>query len=154
MTIEKLNPWVAMVTNVGVLLGVVFLVLELNQNTSAIKTQNEYNNVSQWSALTQMTATSPEIADILVRGSQDISVLTPAEQVRYRSYMSSLIGVLELTFYSIRSGRYYYDEASIAAIVQDSISSPGARTYWEGEKHYFSSDFVEWVDEILEQTQS
>jgi len=40
MNVAKLNEWFALVANVGVLIGIAILIIEINQNTRAIETES------------------------------------------------------------------------------------------------------------------
>ena len=40
MSFKRLNQWLTLIANLGVLLGIIFLVIEINQNTEAIRIES------------------------------------------------------------------------------------------------------------------
>ena len=55
MNIDKLNNWLTLLTNIGVLAGILFLGFELNQNTASLRVES-YRNQSE--GLTEMYSTA------------------------------------------------------------------------------------------------
>ena len=66
MDTKKLNDWISLVANVGVVLGLVFLVIELRQNTTMMKAtlRQEWANGSM-SQLTQFAEQADVMAKVL-----------------------------------------------------------------------------------------
>jgi len=149
MSLEKLNPWMALVTNLGVLLGVIVLLVELTQNTQALRNQTEYANVSQWISLSQSTAMSPDLADLTIRGNAGLENLSEPEVVRYFSYLTAYVLVAEVSYDSILNGTTGYDAEANERFMLYLLNPPGARAYWEVSKVRFSERFVTYVDQLL-----
>ncbi len=149
MKIEKLTPWVVLITNVGVLLGVFLLLVELSQNTLALRNQTEYANASEWISLFQSTALSPEMADIVLRGNADIEQLSEQERFRYFQHLSAYMIISESSYFSIRNGTYRYDADANERFILLILDTPGGRAYWELSGRSFSSRFADYVDALL-----
>jgi len=147
--LDKINPWLALVTNIGVLLGVVMLLVELQQNTRAIKNQTAYANISEWIALSREYALSPDLMEIVLRGNEGIENLTPDEYARYFQYLSSYIMITEVSFNSIEDDTFDYDEAANRRFILQAFSSPGARAYWDAAKFSYTERFRNYMDEVL-----
>lgn len=147
--LDKLNPWMALVTNIGVLLGVVLLLVELQQNTRAIKSQTEYANISEWIALSREYALSPDLVGIVIRGNEGLENLTPEEHGRYYQYLSSYIMITEVSFNSIEDNTFDYDEVANRRFILQAFSSPGARAYWDAAKFSYTERFRNYMDEVL-----
>jgi hypothetical protein len=153
MSLEKIGQWTTIITNIGVLLGVVFLVVEINQNTAALKAQDEYANLGQWTAFFMAPSQSTELAEVVIRGNENYSDLSPEEGLQYNGYLGSFLAIAEQSWYSIQAGRYYYGEEEHGLLVRSTLSSPGARAYWAQNKALFTPPFVAWVDGLLADTQ-
>lgn len=149
MSLEKLNPWIALVTNIGVLLGVVLLLVELQQNTTAIRSQTEYANISEWIALSREYALSPDLIEIVLRGNEGLENLTPEERARYFHYLSTYIMIAEISFNSIEDNTFDYDEAANQRFILQAFSSPGARAYWDEAKNSYTERFRVYMDGVL-----
>jgi len=46
MKLDQLNQWLTLIANVAVLFGLVILIFEINQNTTAIENETRWNRVS------------------------------------------------------------------------------------------------------------
>ncbi|MGS2721578.1 hypothetical protein [Paraglaciecola aestuariivivens] len=64
MNMQKLNDWLTLFTNIGVLAGIIFLAYEINQNTASMRVES-YR--SQAGGLSQMYATALD-SDVLLSG--------------------------------------------------------------------------------------
>lgn len=95
MNLEKLGQWTTIVTNIGVLLGVVFLVIEINQNTEALKAQDEYANLDQWATIFMAVPQSPDLARVIIKGDTHYESLTPEERLQYNNYYGTFIATAE-----------------------------------------------------------
>ena len=149
MSLEKLNPWIALVANLGVLLGVVLLLVELHQNTEAIRNQTEYANASEWIALSREYSLSPDMADIILRGDQGSENLSPEDAVRYFHYLAAYSLIAEASFHSITNNTYSYQLSASDRFVVRLYSTPGGREFWNTSRGAFSDDYTAYVDRLL-----
>ena len=149
MNLEKIGQWTAIATNLGVLLGVVFLVVEINQNTQALKAQDEYANLAQWTGFFMSAPQSTELAEVIVKGNESYLSLSPAERLQYDGYLASFLAIAEQSWYSIEAGRYYYGEEEHGLLVRSTLSYLGAREYWALNRALFTPRFAGWVDGSL-----
>ena len=115
MNIEKLNPWFTFLANIGVLAGIVFLAIEIQQS----------NNIAQGNAGAELMQLSmslnasfyenSEVAELAVKLAYVGSVLTAEEEQKARflaynktnlwqsaeyAYINGLIGENEITNFS------------------------------------------------------
>ena len=67
MSFERLDRWLTLFANLGVLLGIVFLVIELNQNTEAIRIESAIAEFSSTDAAFGPAAYESEVTNILVK---------------------------------------------------------------------------------------
>ena len=124
MNADKLNKWLALVANVAVVAGIVFLALELNQNSRMMKTQTR-NAITESILNFQFNAQSSGLRDVEEKATRDLSSLT-AEETRqlFQLYVSNL-RLWENIHYQYRNG--VFDEAEFAA-ERNSWKSLGERT--------------------------
>jgi len=148
--LEKLNPWITLVANLGVLVGLVLLLVELSQNTEALRNQTEYANVSEWIALSREYSLSPDMADIVNRGNESPENLSAEESLRYFHYLNAYTMITEASFHSITNGTYGYGLAQNDRFVVQLYSTPGGRAFWSQNRGFYSDDFTTYVDRLLE----
>lgn len=61
MKFEELNQWLSLVANLGVLVGIIFLAVELNQNTSMMRAQTRDSVTEKQMNFYQMLVTDSEL---------------------------------------------------------------------------------------------
>lgn len=155
MKLAELNDWLSLGANIGVLAGIVFLAVELQQNSDMLESQarsirqeirlTDYvlplNNENFAKALVKYRRNEEltDYEDLLIRRGMDIT-LTNFQYV-YNEYKNGLIDESELpvgtwrnTFAGgERSNRDYW---------------PDLKSYWEEMKTInYDPGFVEWMDE-------
>ena len=64
---EKLNQWMTLLTNIGVLAGLVLLVYEVNQNTNALRNETDVAIYSMAAEDTRTVIENPDIAEVFPR---------------------------------------------------------------------------------------
>ena len=115
MKADALNRWLTLVANIGVLVGLLLLIAELNQNSTLIRAQIFNERASQGIAQFMTIADSPELSEITAKlreanwpdDTSAFSNLTPTQQSQYWWYLRSdrfrienllyqqLLGILE-----------------------------------------------------------
>ena len=86
---------ITVLANVGVVIGLVFLTLEIRQNTAQMRTQGAYSIYQSVETLNQAVYLDKEFADLLLRGEKSFIDLEPVEQRRLADYFFSEIYLVE-----------------------------------------------------------
>jgi hypothetical protein len=159
MDIDKLNKWLTLVANFGVVAGIFFLAIEIRQNQTAIEESNrinvvesrraEINQYNEWRALV-IADDNPRIW-LAGRAGQELS---PSDQLIFRQLCVTQFW-LGLVLYesSVALGRTHMANGAVSMRVQQIRQFPGYKTCWDGVKpsmqYYGESDFVDLVDAEL-----
>jgi len=80
---------VTMLANIGVVVGLVFLTLEIRQNTAQMRTQGAYSIYQSVETLNQAVYSDDGFADLLHRGEESFNDLDPVEQSRLATFFFS-----------------------------------------------------------------
>ena len=154
MDSDRINRWLTLGANLGVVIGIVFLGYELRQNSALLEAEaGRQLNQNQISLYSEMM-TSPELTEFLAklkRGDE----LTDAEKIRERAFYSRLILNWRWEFAEYRSGRLGQDQlpdlAWIALLKNEGfMPTPGLRDVWETGKKNREPDFVAYIDSRLD----
>ena len=78
---DKLNERLTLIANLSVVAGIIFLAVELQQNTAAIQAQTRDAITEKQMAYYGWLATSPDLADVYMRGNQEASQSFPSRRV-------------------------------------------------------------------------
>ncbi len=88
---DKLNQWLGLVANFGVVLGIVFLAIEIQQNTRSLDEDRKYAAASAYQARTDSSMAlynfrDPEVFAKLVEGATYVDLSGP-EQQKFRAFI-------------------------------------------------------------------
>ena len=134
-----LGQTVGILTNVGVIAGIILLAIELRQNNELMAAEARFNRLSIQTASITLAVEHPDLAEFCVR-SQNGGDLTAAETYRLQSYWSRLFANMHWTYLEA------YDDLPLetwrrifrGALVKD---------HWENRKADYTPKFVKFVDE-------
>jgi hypothetical protein len=136
MTID-LEKTVSTVANVGVIVGIVFLAIELTQNNDELEVQNaitrHQNRISNIGA----TIHDESLAAAQVKLNRG-ERLTDIERER-------LLWVHAIKFLNWELG-YQLGQTDTRPIIQSFINGPGQMIFWREYKSYLTPEFVNWVE--------
>ena len=150
MKMERLNRWLTLTANVGVLLGIVFLAYELRQNNAFLEADAGHQLAQNRTSYFREVAWSAEYADFLA-GLKRGEELTDSDRIRLQALYVSLFINWEWEFSEYLAGRVGEDQLPVGAWVRniDGISilpTPGMREFWNTNKRNFDPAFVEYLD--------
>lgn len=149
MTKANLTQSVTILANLGVLVGIILLVYELNQNRDMMRAQTR-NEISR-SAMDLLTtgATSEVLAAVMVRANAG-EELSAEENYMFRNRAELTFRLWENVNYQYRQGMFDSTEYSgNLATINDVLSRNGALIdYWCARRRMFSPPFVEQIDSM------
>lgn len=151
MDIDRLNRWMILAANIGVLAGIVFLGFELRQNTviTRLEAANKFQN--SFSEIEFFIAQNPEFAALLVKGREGED-LSGAAQFRLTVFYGNVLRTWQNVHLQFLSGTLDKDiwEGSRARFKQVLDEDRGLHVHWRGNKSHFSPAFNELVASIAE----
>lgn len=115
MNRETLNWWFTISANVGVLAGLVFVGLEIRQNTKQLEADASYSVTQMVNDQNAGVYQSPELTELLLRGEQDLEALNPVEMEMFAAFQYSRLNTAEhmedlrkrgLASFHTRAGRH------------------------------------------------
>lgn len=138
---------------IAVVLSLVYVGLEVRQNTSAIQTSTSQSVYAQFMDATMPALENPELAELIVRADTAPNSLSRADSLRYDLYLTFGINVYEAVYTSLEQGTM---EPGIAAAWLDGMSywscAPGARAYWSATAEAYAPGFRAAMDSVVSTT--
>ena len=124
MNLEKLQGWLAILANVGVVVGLVLLIVELDQTNKQTAAATYQARIGQIDAAAQALALSDYLPEIYIKLEQGgVSDLSPTEQLRLENWEFARYMRLQGQFFQYQQG--YLDEQSYnVAIDRGAVSYP------------------------------
>lgn len=133
MKSSELNDWLGVVTNIGVIAGLVLVAYKVKQNNVALERQARASEVEMvdgiraaWQNWEYAIIENREVADIWIRGNAGED-LDPIEAVRYERLASEMFRLISQNFrqYSTNAGEPA--DWAIEQLVDTIIDYPGIR---------------------------
>lgn len=116
MSADSVNRWLTLSANVGVVIGLILLVVELNQNSSLVRAQihqarsdNYVSNMIQVADTEFLLPAYEKLMDSSGFNPAALDALNPIERARIRRYAQARLGGYDNLFYQHRLG-YLDDE--------------------------------------------
>ena len=138
-----------MIGSISVLVGLVFVGLELRQNAESVQSQTRSQIATAYADLIASQREDNGLLEALAktRAGQE---LTPLEHLKVRLNTAAHLRLAENSFYQYRLG--YYSEEEFDAerrFWRSYYSVPLLRVFWEETKEGFSSQFQNELDSII-----
>lgn len=151
MELSNLNEWLSLVANIGVLLGIVFLILEIQQNTKTIRHQNEQARAEFLASIAESLYNSDHMPPILTKIGSD-EALNVEETMRYSMWMIANCKLQDFNLYQVSSGITRESNTRSILYFVEHIIAPFSfsKKVWENTKPNYSDEYIKFVDEILD----
>jgi len=152
MELDRLNRWLTLAANIGVLAGIFILVLEIQQNTAATHSSTVQSITDNSTAGLREYAANSELARIRMKGDFDNSELSDLERFQYFSHNRGYWLHFQNVYFQIGLGalepRVW---ATYNRIIRDDLASrPGLKLDWEQHASVLDPAFVATVEICLE----
>ena len=146
---KKLNAWLTLVANFGVIAGLIFLGYEIRQNTTQLRAEALYSINEAISTLNAGIYNDAVLADIKVRGEADFSSLNQIEREQFSMYQFDRINLAELYLSLKDEGltdiHFPFDQF----LIKEFRSKPGLQQFlkyvdenWEGSRYLYDQMLV------------
>ncbi len=132
----------------AVVVSLIFVTIELRNNTNAINSQTNQGLAELDSNLSVAIMVNPELVDLWLRGTNDPESLTEVEQFRYGAVKHNFFNRWEQAFISYTNGTLT-DELWGGWNAQE-LCNKGDQYFWERNSERFSSKFRAHIDDIFE----
>lgn len=150
MNAEKLNAWLSLGANVGVVIGLVLLIFEISQNTEMMQAQINQSRTDTALSEQQAVYTSNHVPALLARidrGEQ----LSDEDLIRYERFFRAFNRNQDNNLWQYNEG--YLEEnipRSIRGAVREVIAGHqlGIAT-WELQKYSYTAEYVAFVEDAI-----
>ena len=147
---DKLNQWLTLFANLGVLVGIFFLAYEVRQNTVSIQSQTR---ATLFAGAQEELWKNMEFPDVTVNMFPTDRELSPEEKVRLDAWLSAAMRAREYAWTEYQSGNV--DEAhwrNESAVIQVILGTKRTRDWWANiARDVHRPDFAAEVDRLISQ---
>ena len=147
MDTDKLNRWLTLAANIGVLIGIIILIVELRQNSQIMRAQTRAQLSEGIVNILSENNADLTFNDILIRG-DDAEELSEVEQFTYDRHRVAMLAYWDNVFYQNQIGLYDVEEYSVQLLIirRAITNSPGIRRNYCRSKGTVSAAFAAEVE--------
>lgn len=150
MNAQKLNTWLSLGANIGVVIGLMLLIIEIGQNTEMMRAQINQHRTDTALSEQQAVYTSDHIPAMLARIEQG-DQLSDEGLIRYERFFRAFNRNQDNNLWQYNQG--YLGEnipRSIKGAVRDVFAGHelGIET-WEMQKFSYTAEYVAFVEEAI-----
>jgi hypothetical protein len=152
MNITDLAHIADIVAAIGVIGSMIFVGVQVRQSTRSIRSATLQQQADLWKKYYEFVS-DPKVATTLAKGSAGRD-LEKAEFGQFFVLFRVILVQLENLHYQFQEGLIDKDVyARFQLSWQEAIFAfPGTRAMWQLCRHYYSSDFAEYLDEVVAST--
>ena len=148
MSLQDLGNLGEFVGAVAVVVSLVYLAVQIRQNTQVVRANVELDNARLAAEFNSQVAGNPELVD-LWRRSASGEPLDADEQIRWGFLMANLFYRLEGLYRQHRRGLLPAESwAAWDRLLVFVLANPITRSWWDSRNHPFSGAFVEHVESV------
>ena len=147
---SKLNERLTLIANLSVIVGIVFLAVEMRQNTEAIEAQTRDGITEKQMTYLGWIATSRDLAGVHVRGESGLIELDETERRMYSLLVNGMLREWENSLYQYERGLFTPEEFEPRMERwRLNMAFPGFRGVWAGTRETFAPGFRAEIDRIV-----
>jgi hypothetical protein len=147
---DRISKWLSIGANLAVLASIVFLALEIRQNTEMTRAQITLGRSQNNIALADMQANSDYLPGIIAKAASG-DELAPSERYRFNAHLRALLRMYDNDLQQYNQGLLGENiPRTIPRLINNWIvGNPYGRRYWERNKTSFSDEFVTLADSVI-----
>ena len=150
MKLDVLNRWLTLLANMGVVMGIVFLTIEIRQNSLETRLQTENSFSSTFTTVELAAMVDGELLDVLLR-SQKGELLTEVDQLRVMLFYRAVMRGYQNSYYQAQSGVLNLQvwEGEKNQMIQSFGFDRGLVSYWRANQALYTPEFKRLVESML-----
>ena len=145
MDSDRLNRWLSLIANIGVVVGLFLLIAEVNHASRLAEVDAYQTRIRDIQELNIQIAMSESLAGILSKADDEgIESLSPSELRRVRAWYGAIMRGMQGQYYQYQNG--FLDRASVDRTLIDIAG--GIYEMWEQLDLLHNIEIEEWRAEI------
>lgn len=154
MKISSVNEGFSIIANIGVIASIVFLAVELQQNTNMMESQTRNSIVENQLSFYERGILNSEFAEVAnrLRREPDAYPDGSTEYFQYQLFVLSQLRMWENEFFQFQKGLFEADEFDARTNTwRFNIGLTSIREAWERQQDQFAPSFRDYLNEIIEE---
>ena len=152
MNFDKTNRWLTLVANIGVIVGIIFLAVEINQSTLQTQLQTSSSFQNTFTSVELNLVANNDLLDALLK-SQKGEGLSEVDQLRVLVFYRAVLRGYQNSFYQSRTG--VIDpavwEGERNQMKQSFGFDEGMVSYWLQNRSLYSPEFNDLISSLIDE---
>ena len=150
MNLESLANLGEIVGAVAVVVSLVYLAVQVRQNTQSQRTENYARALDRLASMQSLLSQDDELSRLFAKGVEDVHSLNPRQKIQFTWSMYEAFGAFEFLFHAAQD-RSIPEEVweRWSAAVAWWLSFPGVRTWWQNRPMPFTNSFTDYVENTI-----
>ena len=152
MNFDKTNRWLTLVANIGVIVGIIFLAVEINQSTLQTQLQTSSSFQNTFTSVELNLVANNDLLDALLK-SQKGEGLSEVDQLRVLVFYRAVLRGYQNSFYQSRTG--VIDpavwEGERNQMKQSFGFDEGMVSYWLQNRSLYSPEFNNLISSLIDE---
>lgn len=150
-----IENWVNIGASAGVLLGILFLGLEIRQNTEMMKSQARDSITEKQMMFSEWVTTEPEMAVAIIAARAGLDKMQPEHQLMYQYFLAGVWREWENSYYQFQRGLFDAEEFEPRmARWRSQMLDSAARSQWGFTRLWYAPGFRAVVDSYVQAIES
>ena len=153
MSLDQVAALAQIAGSVGIVLSLVFVGVQVRQNTAALY-RNEHNStMSQWTVIRMAIAQNRDIAELMTAGLSSDTAMDPANQLRLEQFLQEQMWATFHIWDREQRGVFAKGthESAVGSYITSLLATPRGSIWWRNAKSVgFFPPYVAVVDALLE----
>ncbi len=148
MNISTLNEWLTLLTSLAVIAGIVFLAIELRQNSVALRSNVLQSVTSELDPLNLALASDESMRTVWIKGLQHPTNLTESERLQFNVIMHVWVTSAQNWYLQEKSGVLSPEIADGQWVTMNIFNNtyPGFRDYWDTRGYVYTPGFRQFIE--------
>ena len=150
LTLEQIYFIGQTISAIAVVLSLIYVGLQIKQNTTATQTASAQAYVTADNEIVGLINSSPTLADVLHQGASGLSALKDGDIIRFMAFHDLIF--ISFQSFHLQWKRGTLEDALWGTYKQsflDLLHQKGQQEWWTIRRHWFNSDFQNYVDETV-----
>ena len=152
MKISAINESVSLIANIGVIASIVFLGLEMQQNTAMMQSQTRNSIVENQLSFYERAIENNDFAEVIAdkRSDSNVYPIGSPESFHYTLFIASQQRMWENEFYQYQIGLFDQDEFEARTnLWKREISVPANLQAWRRAEDSYAPDFRSYLNGMI-----
>ena len=152
MDTDRLNRWLTLGANVGVLAGLMLVAYEINQTRTQLALSASTDSTNDYVQAMQVLAQDEDLSELLYRAELSYDELEKFEKWRISKYFDGFFVMAQQDYFVIRQNDVGETLVAFEADWRRRMAMPSWREYWGLRRNRYAPAFRDFLDDILSES--